>query len=198
MERESSSAPSGAQNGSDENPHSLAARVILAAVPQGYQMMDSIWEHPTTGAQIFVGNLFATKDADLLARHNVRHVVNTTDDLFNELAGSPNAPAYYMFDVGNWRSAGGANPYATADEIIEWLDAFFGYVQGALAAGESVLVHCLAGAHRAVIYALTQARAQHKKSTKPCHHGALVRSRALCARMCAVAGDDRRAAADAL
>lgn len=53
------------------------------------------WQHPDTGAHIFVGNLSAARDATLLASHNVRHIVNTTDDLFNELAGQPNAPHYF-------------------------------------------------------------------------------------------------------
>ena len=120
--------------------------------------MDSIWKHPTTGAKIYVGNLAATRDAALLASHNVRHIVNCTDDLFNELEGTANAPYYYMFNVGDWQFAGGDLPaLASVQQLSDWVNKLFRYVDGALAAGESVMVHCLAGAHRAV----TQLEAVH-------------------------------------
>ena len=38
---------------------------------------------------------------------------------------------------------------AGPQQIVDFLKTLFAFVDGALAKGESVLVHCLAGAHRA-------------------------------------------------
>ena len=65
-------------------------------------------------------------------------------------AGDPRI-RYLRFNVAHWSSAGEASRETPASEadIGRFIRGLFTFVDEALAAGGSVLVHCLAGAHRA-------------------------------------------------
>lgn len=93
---------------------------------------------------VYVGNERAAKDATLLSSLRITHVVNCTDNIpnYHERGG---AVRYMRFPVTFWQlhcADGDAATLGFADRLFEFVDA-------ALAAGGSVLVHCLAGAHRA-------------------------------------------------
>ena len=136
--------------------YSEEGRKLLAALGagaghnrSGYHIMDVVWADPVTGGKVYVGNETAARDAD---KHpeNISHVVNCTDDLPNYRESNPRM-VYLRFNVSYWQSCGGADFRRRSDaEIAQWLDdTVFAFVDGALAKGENVLVHCLAGAHRA-------------------------------------------------
>lgn len=110
-----------------------------------YHALDPIWKHPATGGTIYVGNQSAANDAQVLRAHNISHVVNCTDNIpcFHE--ADPHFQ-YYRFDIAWWwRHIDGS--HASLARFVAPMLAFV-YNQ-AVCQGKSVLVHCLAGAHRA-------------------------------------------------
>ena len=127
-----------------------------------YNDMDTIWRDPATGGTIYVGNETAARGpVAKLLDSGITHVVNCTDDMKNfcempvTLPPHPKANErrirYLRFNVAHWRSAGEVcrEQPATEAEICAFIGELFDFVEDALANGNSVLVHCLAGAHRA-------------------------------------------------
>jgi len=133
---------------SEEGRKLLARMGVQPGRPtSGYNKLDALWSDPKTGGTIFVGNEQAARVADA----HVTHVVNCTDDIPNYKESSPGM-SYLKFNVSYWQSCGGSRDFRrkSDSEITEWLEStVFPFVNGALAKGENVLVHCLAGAHRA-------------------------------------------------
>eukprot|EP00322_Chrysochromulina_rotalis_P016433 CAMPEP_0115852820 /NCGR_PEP_ID=MMETSP0287-20121206/13190_1 /TAXON_ID=412157 /ORGANISM="Chrysochromulina rotalis, Strain UIO044" /LENGTH=210 /DNA_ID=CAMNT_0003306887 /DNA_START=61 /DNA_END=693 /DNA_ORIENTATION=+ len=136
-----------------EEGRKLIARLKEAGAigrPGGYNPMDLIYADPTTGGKIFVGNQTAARAADQHPE-KITHVVNCTDDMPNYCERNP-AMNYLKFNVSYWQSGGTSRGFERRPDgdIIKWLDdSVFSFVNGALSKGENVLVHCLAGAHRA-------------------------------------------------
>ena len=95
-------------------------------------------ERPAAAA-IYVGNDAAARDADVLRHHGITHVVNTTSNLANYHVG---AFRYLRWDVV-------AAPTHPPQRLLSFVRPLFEFLDEALAAGDSVLIHCLAGAHRA-------------------------------------------------
>eukprot|EP01032_Pedospumella_encystans_P019823 gene19823-22532_t len=107
--------------------------------------VDSIWRHPEGGGTIYVGNQTAAENINLLRTHNITHVVNCTygeSKIPNFHAGKL---SYITFPVSHWQSF--VNP--THASILAFVAPVFDFIENAIARGESVLIHCLAGAHRA-------------------------------------------------
>ena len=105
--------------------------------------MDRLWVDTKTGGAIWVGNENAAKGPlSEFERHDIAAVVNCTDDMPNFLEGA--GPIYYRFNVA-------AHGHHSADPstLAMWVGKLFVFIDSALAHGRSVLVHCLAGAHRA-------------------------------------------------
>ena len=112
--------------------------------------MNPIWKEDS-GATIFVGNDTAARGpSSKLSEAGITHIVNCTDDLPNYCSGS-GAISYLKFNVASWRAAG-AKDYlreAPHDDVIAHIDRMLAWVDKALEGGGNVLIHCLAGAHRA-------------------------------------------------
>uniref|UniRef100_A0A6U5B349 protein-tyrosine-phosphatase n=1 Tax=Hemiselmis andersenii TaxID=464988 RepID=A0A6U5B349_HEMAN len=111
-----------------------------------YRPLDAIWRHPRTGGTIFVGNVEAASNMDVLKNNRITYVVNCTDSmpLYHEKTGKIR---YHRFDIaGWWRHLGkGFGNEATK----EFIKPVFTFIGDAVSQGNNVLVHCLAGAHRA-------------------------------------------------
>lgn len=54
---------------------------------------------------------------------------------------------YHAFSIGRWRSQLGMSPTPAA--TLRYFEPHLAWIEGELATGRHVLVHCLAGAHRA-------------------------------------------------
>eukprot|EP00759_Apiculatamorpha_spiralis_P015336 PhF_6_TR21972/c0_g1_i1/m.31249 len=112
---------------------------------RGYNPMDPIYKHPTTGATIYVGNQSAAQNLTKLKEKNITHVVNCT----HGWGALPNYHIrdlkYYGFSISGWNQ----HVDSTSQSILRFALPMFEFIEKALANGESVLVHCLAGAHRA-------------------------------------------------
>lgn len=108
-----------------------------------YGNLDAIWRHPETGAMVYVGNQTAARSLVTLQKHQITRVVNCTADLPNYHA-SQEGIEYHRFDVSHLAYTSYHRP-----EMRECILTMFAFVEKALSEGQSVLVHCLAGAHRA-------------------------------------------------
>lgn len=138
--------------------------------------MNAVWKEPS-GATIFVGNDTAARGpASKLTEAGITHVVNCTgacillltmcarsgtrltspslavhaDDLKNYCSGA-GAQKYLRFNVASWKAAGAVDYLRERPEaeVIAHIEKMLSWVDDALASGGNVLVHCLAGAHRA-------------------------------------------------
>jgi len=79
-----------------------------------------------------------------LNHHGISRVVNCTDNMPNYLEGRPGFK-YLRFDVSNW----GRYVNSTDKSVRQFTSPLFSFITEGLENGESVVVHCLAGAHRA-------------------------------------------------
>eukprot|EP00428_Durinskia_dybowskii_P062393 CAMPEP_0170375190 /NCGR_PEP_ID=MMETSP0117_2-20130122/11029_1 /TAXON_ID=400756 /ORGANISM="Durinskia baltica, Strain CSIRO CS-38" /LENGTH=193 /DNA_ID=CAMNT_0010630249 /DNA_START=141 /DNA_END=722 /DNA_ORIENTATION=- len=107
--------------------------------------LDSIWRHPEGGGTIYVGNQTAAENLTLLKAHGITHVVNCTfgeSKIPNFHVGKLN---YINFAVSHWQSF----VNATNASVIAFTEPVFSFIENAVRNGQSVLIHCLAGAHRA-------------------------------------------------
>ena len=109
-----------------------------------YAPLDPVWRSPA-GGTIYVGNQTAAEDLRLLKSLGITRVVNCTHG-----AGAiPNFHVgqllYYTFPIAQWS----AHVKGTNAGVLAFSDPMFKFIEDAISRGESVLVHCLAGAHRA-------------------------------------------------
>ena len=128
--------------------HALFARLNLAPGTGGsrWNDLDAIYSHPATRASIYVGNQVAASSLALLQARGITAVVNCTAGLGALPCYFPGQLAYHVFDVASWQ----AHTRNGSDEgVAAFTGGLFAFIDGALARGQSVLVHCLAGAHRA-------------------------------------------------
>jgi len=124
----------------------------------GYNPLDPIFRDPVSGGTVFVGNHTAASNRTLLDSNKITHVVNCTDNMANfhengtrgEMVGHGNGPGrppltYFRFNISYWHR----HVDDSDDSVISFVRPLFDFVDSAVASGASVLVHCLAGAHRA-------------------------------------------------
>ena len=128
------------------------ARKLFAALnldpqrKQGYRDLDAIWRHPRTGGRVYVGNRTAASERAILTSHHITHVVNCTDSMpcFHER--DPQM-AYHRFHVSGWMLA--IEDVDDMPTVADFCRPVWAFVESAVERGEHVLIHCLAGAHRA-------------------------------------------------
>lgn len=108
---------------------------------------DVIWVHPVSKARLFVGNLTTALSEEVLASDRITRIVTCTGDL-----DPRSAPLYarinvvrFHYHIARFRE----RPQKGPEGVARFFAPFLGWVAQELAAGESILIHCLAGAHRA-------------------------------------------------
>jgi protein tyrosine/serine phosphatase len=113
--------------------------------------MDAIYRDPITNATVYVGNQSAASELEHIQSHNISSVVNCTDNMPNFHETSKTAKVDYLrFPISFWSSSISSSSYLTEEQqIAKFLSPLLNFVDKSLAAGRSVLIHCLAGAHRA-------------------------------------------------
>jgi protein-tyrosine phosphatase len=111
-----------------------------------YRDADATFVHPTTGAMVFTANVRAAQSREMMRKHNIRLVVNTQGlDATNFHESDPEL-TYFRFPIAYWRVQLRA---ASNEQVIAWFQPLFNAIDAALERGDSVMIHCLAGAHRA-------------------------------------------------
>uniref|UniRef100_A0A061QUC3 protein-tyrosine-phosphatase n=1 Tax=Tetraselmis sp. GSL018 TaxID=582737 RepID=A0A061QUC3_9CHLO len=109
-----------------------------------YNPLDAVWKHPTTGAKIYIGNAQAAQSLSILKANGIKRIVNCTDNMPHYHSADPGL-MYLRFDVSNW----GRYVDGTDASVRKFAAPLFAFVVEGLERGENVMVHCLAGAHRA-------------------------------------------------
>ena len=125
-----------------------AAKEVFAAgrrTSRVYNNLDIVWTHPS-GASIYVGNINAAQTRSILDSHNVTHVVNCQDVKSRNFFEKDPKMSYFRFPVSYWWRAPGMD---TDEGVLAFFAPLFGWITAALEKGCNVMVHCLAGAHRA-------------------------------------------------
>ena len=112
---------------------------------RSYHDKDKIWVDKKTHGAIYVGNETAAKGPlHEFERLKITHIVNCTDDMPNFHEGAGAGLQYMRFNVARHHH------FATSPALLaEFVSDLFTFIEDALHRGSSVLVHCLAGAHRA-------------------------------------------------
>jgi len=132
----------------DDEARKLWARLNLdpSIVSSGpYNALDALWQHPQSRGIFYVGNQQAASNLALLREYNITHVVNCTDNMpnYHERTSGSNI-TYYRFDItSSYRRV------KSDAEAVQFVQPMLDFVGTALAEGHNVMVHCLAGAHRA-------------------------------------------------
>lgn len=107
--------------------------------------LDAIWRDPKTGGTIYVGNQNAAGNLAQLQQHAIARVVNCTSGFSKIKNFHEGKLSYFEFDIARWQ----LHVDKKDGSVGRFVAPLFEFIDGALAKGESVLVHCLAGAHRA-------------------------------------------------
>lgn len=111
-------------------------------VGDGHNAMDLMWSSPEGGG-VFVGGTEAANDLKMLQQNNVTQVVNCTTSIRDFF---PADLQYFTFDASLCSRPMSHNSTA---KCAKFLYPLLQFVDRALQQGQSVLVHCRAGAHRA-------------------------------------------------
>mmetsp|Transcript_91153 Transcript_91153/g.174858 ORF Transcript_91153/g.174858 Transcript_91153/m.174858 type:complete len:391 (+) Transcript_91153:57-1229(+) len=133
----------------DEEARKLWSRLNLdpnMSTGSPYNALDPVWRNPETGGTLYVGNEVAAKSIALLEKHKVSHVVNCTDSIpnYHERDTGPWPITYHRFDITSHY-----HRVRNDEEAVRFVQPMLSFVSQALGRGQSVMVHCLAGAHRA-------------------------------------------------
>ena len=154
--RPSSSSTATASSSSSSTTTTLSpktSRLLLAlnfeadrAGGKKWGNLDPIFRHSKTGAMVFCGNTNAAQSKQILSENGITRVVNCKD---------PDSPCYHEKDPSfeylrfpiayHYRDLPNRNRQAT----LKYFGKLHNWVDAQLSDGKSVLIHCLAGAHRA-------------------------------------------------
>ena len=121
-----------------------------------YSNLDAIWKHPTGDASVYVGNYQAASDMRTLQERGIRAIVNCQDTTSKNYFENDASIHYHRFVVSRLAvmASRGSRGWKADDlppitPLEGGFQAAFDFVQSHLEQGNSVLIHCLAGAHRA-------------------------------------------------
>jgi len=144
----SSSSSSSSTLDFDEEARKLWARLNIDEPQHQGRMwnpLDPIFKHKSGGGTIYVGNQTAAENLTMLQAHGITHVVNCTHGFSKIPNFHPTVLQYYTFPISHWME----NVNQTNASVINFVAPLFQFIDDAISSGKSVLVHCLAGAHRA-------------------------------------------------
>jgi len=109
---------------------------------RGYNLVDVVFRSPEGGC-VYVGGERAARDLEMLREKKITSVVNCTDDLRNY---HEKYLTYYTFNIAWWRRNVMGD---TQKELQDFILPVLEFIEREVKLGHNVLVHCLAGAHRA-------------------------------------------------
>jgi hypothetical protein len=115
-----------------------------------YSYLDPIWKDPRTQAVVYVGNYQAASDRRTLEERNIKAIVNCQEESSRNFFEDDDSLTYRRFFISKLAYSTTLGP--SRRSLMPYRDGFqsiFQFIQDHLDKGESVLIHCLAGAHRA-------------------------------------------------
>eukprot|EP00634_Sargassococcus_sp_CCMP2135_P012122 CAMPEP_0198668836 /NCGR_PEP_ID=MMETSP1467-20131203/73848_1 /TAXON_ID=1462469 /ORGANISM="unid. sp., Strain CCMP2135" /LENGTH=315 /DNA_ID=CAMNT_0044405569 /DNA_START=25 /DNA_END=972 /DNA_ORIENTATION=- len=113
-----------------------------------YRNADAVYSDPTTGARLFIGNVNAARSESFLVGERIFHIVNCQDESSTNFFEGDERFHYKRFPVSQWVRQ--PQNVASPEGVLRFFErGCHAWIEAALARGHNVLVHCLAGAHRA-------------------------------------------------
>ncbi|KAJ1632548.1 dual specificity phosphatase, partial [Pavlovales sp. CCMP2436] len=98
---------------------------------------------------VYIGNRRAASTRKILSKHGVKAVVNCQGvDSSNFFEGSKGV-RYFRMDVQQWATAVREEDNVHGEGAAGYFTPCWEWVDKSLEKGDSVLIHCYAGAHRA-------------------------------------------------
>eukprot|EP00050_Salpingoeca_kvevrii_P011502 m.15770 g.15770 ORF g.15770 m.15770 type:complete len:248 (+) comp3459_c0_seq1:826-1569(+) len=128
-------------------PPDGGAATPLRAGSSRYRDADAVWQHPRGGGRVYIGNLSIAQNKAGLQQLGITHVVNCQGPESSNYFEDDGDITYLRFPIAFWRVRLGPSP--PPETTKKFLTRYLAFVYGAVARGDSVLIHCLAGAHRA-------------------------------------------------
>ena len=119
-----------------------------------HRNIDAIWAPAITTSnnnskgmigKIYVGNQSASKDEALLRSLNIRGIINCTHEPYKLPNVLGKFYRYYDFPICEWES----HVNSTDKSVLDYFKPVFQFIKEHIDRKEGVLIHCLAGAHRA-------------------------------------------------
>eukprot|EP00747_Dinoflagellata_sp_TGD_P023411 gnl/TRDRNA2_/TRDRNA2_129784_c0_seq1.p1 gnl/TRDRNA2_/TRDRNA2_129784_c0~~gnl/TRDRNA2_/TRDRNA2_129784_c0_seq1.p1 ORF type:complete len:327 (+),score=37.97 gnl/TRDRNA2_/TRDRNA2_129784_c0_seq1:99-1079(+) len=140
-----------ADNDFDDAAHRLFAQLgigrnELQSLATHYHNLDCVYESPENGARVYIGNIDAARSLETLDKHKITRIVNCQDPTSANFHENNPRFKYLRFPIAWWQRAKGMD---TPEGVLRFFHPLFSWVDEALAARENVMIHCLAGAHRA-------------------------------------------------
>ena len=125
-----------------------AARVLLSdrGTRREASSLDLLWWDTSNGAGLYVGDMVVAADISLLQSCGIVNVVNCTRNIYRSEYLDETSFAgikYLRFDISQCRTV------HSASEAVTFIQPMLKCVRSALRKGESVMLHCRVGAHRA-------------------------------------------------
>lgn len=120
--------------------------------PSRYDLANVIYSHPETGAKLYVGNHRAAASMEILSDRmgNCRRIVFCQDKDGTKHFEHDREFRYLTFPIGRWRSyIPWEGEPGREEAAIKFFRPLFEFLDDELGHGNNVLIHCLAGAHRA-------------------------------------------------
>lgn len=103
------------------------------------------------GGTFFIGNVRAAANLEILKANNISHVINTQDvtttNYFENDQGA--GITYLRFPIAHWWNPQNGLDMNDARNVRNFYAPLFDFAERHLKDGKNVMVHCLAGAHRA-------------------------------------------------
>ena len=135
----------------EEGRKILASKLgLVGSMPSGgddRNDYDAVYRSPKGGGIIYVGNERTAKNKQILRKLGVTRIINCTH-------GSSQLPNYHQpstefiylnFQICYWEE----ETKGEDDKLIKFFNNVFNFIDVAITGGKNVLIHCLAGAHRA-------------------------------------------------
>ena len=145
----------------DEEARKLFRQLNLPsrATSTRYSNLDAIWKHPGRGnngeggGTVYVGNAVAASDRRTLKERQIVAIINCQEKSSKNYFENESEFEYKRFLVSrlayNSRMGGRSAPEDAPLVVLPGFDPIFDFIERHISQGNSVLIHCLAGAHRA-------------------------------------------------
>ena len=126
-----------------------------------YHNLDVLFTHPQSGGKVYVGNDRAASNLNILLRNRITSVVNCTrparGGTLPNYHASTGKLRYFDFPAACWVDyvlyrQDGSEIYDENElllNLLKFVKPMLRFLDKAVKRGENVLIHCLAGAHRA-------------------------------------------------
>jgi hypothetical protein len=107
---------------------------------------DAVYQHPKTGAKFYIGDETNAKDLETLTRLKIFHIVNCKGSSGENYHEKNQKFKYLRFEVSSWYSF---KDVKSPEGVLKFFGPVHNFIDKGLSEGHNVMVHCLAGAHRA-------------------------------------------------